>query len=303
MSIQTTLDKLRALDLSKYPYYVVKELFRDFGQVGFVVFTLHPGKVVTRARLGSGYVNKSDLSYKPQNYNDKCQRASTPYSTMFYGTIVDGDNTLDGTRLIAASECSQLLRGGKDTSGIEKITFGRWQVTKDINLVSIVHEDVFSEVKNNILLNELRGACETFSKKFPDIKDDNDSIAKFLTEEYSKPDAINDYDYFLSAVFSDFIVSDLGYDGVVYPSVQAGGQIGLNVAIKPNTVDENMRLDVIGESTLYKNKDKSINIIDKISSMDSWSYVDSISNSQVDNAAILRELGINNFEELNSHTT
>jgi len=298
MSVEATLGKLRALDLSSYPYPEAKELFWELGQVGFVINTLHAMKVITRARSGSGYTNKSDLSYKPQEYNKECQRASTPNNTMFYGTIVEEGRPIEETRLIAASECSALLRGGIDTSGIEKITFGRWQVIKDIDLVSIVHKDIFSDVENNALLKELHRGYEEFIKKSPDIEENNNLIARFFAEEYSKENITNDYDYFLSAVFSEFVAFDLGYDGVMYPSVQAGGQIGFNVAIKPEAVDNKMRLDIIGESTLYKNKDKSINITDKISSMESWIYLDSISNSKIDNDVVLRELGINSFDEL-----
>ena len=86
----------------------------------------------------------------------------------------------------------------------------------------------------------------------------------------------------------------------MYPSVQAGGQIGFNVAIKPEAVDNKMRLDIVGESTLYKNRDKSINITDKISSMETWIYLDSISNSQKDNDEILSRLEISSFDELDN---
>jgi hypothetical protein len=274
----------------------------NFGKVGFITFTLHPTKVITRARSGVGYVNKSDLSYKPQKFNDKCQRASTPNKTMFYGTIIEEERSLIDTRLIAASECSALLRGGLESSGIEKITYGRWQVVKNVNLLTVVHKDIFSDVANK-LLKELQGAYKGFAEEFPDTEEKNDLIMKFLAEEFSKKDIANDYDYFLSAIFSEFVTSDLGYDGIMYPSVQAGGDLGFNVAITPEAVDENLKLDIVGESTLYKNQGKSIVIVDKISSMESWTYLDSISNSQRDNAIILNELGISSFDELKQTET
>lgn len=274
MSIEVILDKLRALDLSKCPYAEARELFWKLNQIGFVIYTLHEKKVITRARSGEGYTNKSDLSYKPREYNKKYQRASTPNNTMFYGTIVDADCPFYDTRTIAAIECSKLLRGGINTSGNEKITFGRWQVIKDINLVSIVHKDFFSDVRNNALLKELHRVYEEFIKKSPDIEEKINLIARFFAEEYSKENITNDYDYLLSAVFSEFITSDLGYDGVMYPSVQTGGQIGFNVAIKPLAVDNKMRLDIVLESTLRKNKESATIFNDKISSMESWIYID-----------------------------
>ena len=73
MSIEVILDKLRALDLSKCPYAEARELFWKLNQIGFVIYTLHEKKVITRARSGEGYTNKSDLSYKPREYNKKYQ--------------------------------------------------------------------------------------------------------------------------------------------------------------------------------------------------------------------------------------
>ena len=88
MNKQTIINRLEALDLSQYPYFEIKELIRDLGKVGFIIFTLHPGKTITRARCDGNLKTVSDLSYKPQQYNKQCQRASTPMQTMFYGCIV-----------------------------------------------------------------------------------------------------------------------------------------------------------------------------------------------------------------------
>lgn len=297
MNIEEVINKLKELNLSKYPYFEAKELIRNFGEVGFITFTLHPTKVITRARSGMNYTNKSDLSYKPQKFNDKCQRASTPNKTMFYGTIVEEERPIEDTRLIAASECSSLLRGGLDSSGIEKITYGRWHVVKDINLLTIVHKDIFLDVDNK-LLKELQSAYEDFTKEFPNIEEKNNIIMKFLAEEFSKKVIINDYDYFLSAVFSEFVTSELGFDGIMYPSVQVGGDLGFNVAITPKAVDENLNLNIVGESTLFKKREKTIIIMDKISSMESWSYLDFVLNPQLEKSVVLAKLGIKSIEEL-----
>ena len=41
MNKQTIINRLEALDLSQYPYFEIKELIRDLGKVGFIIFTLH----------------------------------------------------------------------------------------------------------------------------------------------------------------------------------------------------------------------------------------------------------------------
>lgn len=300
MNIDAILKQIKDLDFSKYPYYETLELIRSLGRNAFLIFTLHPGKAMTRARPGNGFKQKSDLSYKPQQFNDTCQRASTPNKTMFYGTIIEEGESFEKSRIIASCECSSLLRGGIDKVGIEKITFGRWQIIKDINLVTILHKDIFSNPSNNPLLKELQKSHSEFIESKPDISEHIDKIARFFAEEFSKESIVNDYDYFISAIFSEFVVSELEYDGIMYPSVRTSGQLGFNVAIKPEIVDNNMRLDVVGESTLYKKGDKSINIIDKISCMNSWEYKESISSK--DEQEILERLNVSSLEELNINT-
>ena len=46
-------------------------------------------------------------------------------------------------------------------------------------------------------------------------------------------------------MFTEIIISDYGYDGVMYTSVQADGQLGFNVAIKPESVNTKMKLILI----------------------------------------------------------
>jgi len=88
-------------------------------------------------------------------------------------------------------------------------------------------------------------------------------LSEFFSQEFGKEDIVNDYDYLISAVFSEIITNDFNYDGILYPSVRMGGEYGYNVAIKPEAVDKKLVLDVIGESTYYKNKGNSISLIEK----------------------------------------
>ena len=39
MDKQTIINRLEALDLSQYPYFEIKELIRELGNVGFIIFT------------------------------------------------------------------------------------------------------------------------------------------------------------------------------------------------------------------------------------------------------------------------
>ena len=252
MDKQTIINRLEALDLSQYPYYEIRELIRELGRVGFIIMTLHPGKSITRARPEGSLEKNSDLSYKPQQYNQKCQRASTPNQTMFYGCVVPEEQSLTDTRFISACECSSLIRGGTGTSGVETITYGRWEVTEDINLIVIVHKDYFQEA-NNSLLAELKFEYEQFLQGHPDLAGDLDISTKFFAKEFAKKNETGeDWNYLISAVFTEVATMEHAFDGVMYPSVQADGQLGFNVAITPDAVDKKMRLTLAYEVQLTK---------------------------------------------------
>jgi len=133
-----TIKALNGIDLSTYPFYEVQEHIRSFGRTGFLIFTLHKGKTIVRARSGSNFRERSELSYLPQAKNTKCQRASTPNKTMFYASLVGEKQSFAECRILATSETSTLLRKGIESNGIEKITYGRWNVIDDIDLVVIL---------------------------------------------------------------------------------------------------------------------------------------------------------------------
>jgi hypothetical protein len=249
------LAKLRALDLSSYPYFKAKELIENLikDKPAILLFSLHTGKSLTRARMGHNFTQVSDVSYPPLRKGAKCQRANVPTKTMFYGTMVSEGQDFQLTRLIAICECSSLMRG-KGTDDPEQITFGRWNVKEDIELVAIFAESVYADTPNNSLLAELKGAYDEYiSKHEPDIIAKQKNISNFFAEEFSKADIRGDYDYLLSAIFTEIVTDDFGYDGVMYPSVQCEGEWGFNVAIKPEIVDTNLQFDLAIESSLYKN--------------------------------------------------
>lgn len=256
MDKQTIINRLEALDLSQYPYFEIKELIRELGRVGFIIFTLHPGKTITRARCDGGLKTVSDLSYKPQQYNKQCQRASTPMRTMFYGCIVPEKQNIIDTRFISACESSSLIRGGIETSGEQTITFGKWEVIKDIDLLVVIHKDYFCNADNS-LLEELKSAYEVFLMKYPELANDIDITAKYFAKEFSKKNEDEaDYNYLISAIFTEVVTTDHALEGVMYPSVQAGGEYGFNVAITPKSVDTKMKLVLAYETHLIKNREQ-----------------------------------------------
>ncbi len=172
--------------------------------------------------------------------------------TMFYGCIVPEEQNIIDTRFISACESSSLIREGVETSGEQTITFGKWEVIEDIHLLVVIHKDYFHDADNS-LLGELKIAYEDFLMKYPDAAKDIDISAKYFAKEFSKKNEDGfDYNYLISAIFTEVVTTDYAFDGVMYPSVQTGGQLGFNVAITPDAVDKKMKLVVTYETQIKK---------------------------------------------------
>lgn len=257
--VKDTLDGLKKLDLSTYPYEETRKLIGQLGKFGCILVTLHSGKTIMRARPnynGERFLSKCELTCKPQQFNKTYQRASTPNRTMFYGSIIPENieqGELDNARVIGAFEALPWLRN-KSTKGYQQITFGRWIVNADINLLAIVqHDSYFNE---SSYTRELVASFKSFTQQYPELQDETLAISEYFAYEFSKEQTDNDYDYLISATFSEIVV-DKGIDGVIFPSVRVGGK-GFNVAIRPEIADTHLDLVVAGECSIYKYYDNSI---------------------------------------------
>jgi hypothetical protein len=249
-----TLDKLKALKLSEYPVDEIKKLLSDISKVVEIAMTLHKGKTILRVRpneLNETFEIISQLSFKPLKFNKTFQRASTPSTTMFYGCVVPENienEECDYAKMTAVIETSKLYRKGIEI-GEEKITFSHWSVTKDIPLIAIVYNQDFIEASSHT--NELHIAYQRFlHQNNPSDVLKSNAINEFLASEFAKSEITNDFDYLISALYSELVVQK-GYAGVYYPSVRADGK-GFNVAIHPDFVESCMTPIVAGECSLYK---------------------------------------------------
>jgi hypothetical protein len=299
MEIKDIIRKLKELDLSKYPKEEIENLIKEVGKMGFILVTFHKGKSVMRARPnynGERFSKKSDFSFKPQEFNNTYQRASTPNQTMFYATTVPDKlepRELDNTRIIGVAETIPMLRD-KTKSGYQKISFGRWYVKEDIDFIAIIHKDTY--LKESSYTEELVSAYHEFIKGVPkEIVDRSLEFQTFLADEFAKENINEDYDYMISAVFSEMATKNR-VDGIIYPSVRVGGK-GFNIAITPKAT-EKLGLYVAGECSIYKLKDHTVvgndAIIELDGNQDSFELVD-IENHEKE---CLMQLGVKSIDEL-----
>ncbi|MDP3001622.1 MAG: hypothetical protein Q8N38_00615 [Bacteroidales bacterium] len=290
MTHKEIIERLSKLDLSSYPAEEVKRLIKQLGSFGVIVSNLHPGKRILRGRINEKpheFDNISKVSYKPSEYNKTYMRASTPNKTMFYGSIVPeirGKKEPDTARITIIYEISEFARD-LESVGEQTITFSVWEVQEDIKLLSLMHFKKFERPTE--LSKKLQEDFEVFIKQHPDKKESTNEIVEFLGEQFAKtvsPD--RDCDYLISACYSE-IITELGLDGVLYPSVKLAGE-GINVAIKPESVSK-LKLVHVGECTLYKNKKQILvgnDTVAKINEDDSLQY-----EKAPDDVFVPREIG------------
>jgi hypothetical protein len=255
MTIEEVIAGLQKLDLSTYPTEEAVALLKAIQGVAIVEMTLHAGKTIIRGRenlIETDNFNTRDLlSYKPQEFNNTYQRASTPQETMFYGSIIpelvtNGEEFNE--RIIASFEVLKWFRHPL-TNGIRDLTFSKWEVVDDIHLVSLIHNQRFYHTSS--YTKKVVDDYMKFLERYPqEVRDRSIAATTYLAEEYGKENTDPDYHYLISALHSH-IVCQLGFDGVHYPSVRMKGQ-GFNVAINPKAVDERLRLVGAGKCRLYK---------------------------------------------------
>lgn len=256
----TTLETLKKMDYINSTPDDVRNILADL-TILCVPFYIREGIYILRGRRGSGYTKRSQMTYCPAEKCFSMQRATLKGQTMFYGVISDDQSHQENARAIVTGECSKLCREGTSSIGRETISLSHWEIVKPLHVVSLINDETFTEVKDNIILNQLRDAFTLFHGE-QNSSDEEKEISKFISSEFAKKVNSNN-EYLISATIATDIVKDMGFDGIVYPSVPMGGQAGLNIAIASKAVNRKLRFRRTLEQTLYKNRGQSFVRLEK----------------------------------------
>lgn len=242
-----TLEQLKQLDLSEYPIAELDNLLTKLGGLAIMLtdynYKAKYPKLIERAvnntKENPEFNTVSRISYKPAEFNKSYLRASTPKNTMFYGSVISDD--LEGeekkyARIVGASEVSSLMRNSDIIEGWSHVTFGKWQVVKNISLATIIDP---TKKYQQPYLNELAAQYLAFLEEVPThIKENTLKCLAFLSQEFSKyVSSGNNHEYLISSKFTEIFTNTSNYDGIIYPSVQAKGY-GLCVAIHPRAMNK-----------------------------------------------------------------
>jgi hypothetical protein len=211
------ISELQKIPLIKDNHSLIKDQLAKLFPSVINVCDIHVGATIFRVNNNTVdepiFSKVERISYMPNELNCEYQRASTPYNSMLYGIMVlnlDQKNA----RYAAAFEVNKFLR--ENIQGKQTITVSKWQVIKPLKLFSIT-EDI-------------------------------SSVQNYLAYEFSKEvDKNRKEDYMISAIMSEIIVEQEGYDGVIYPSVQTRGTMNtltvetinpLCLALSPRVINE-----------------------------------------------------------------
>lgn len=289
--VKEVLKALQNLDFSKCDADDVRALLA-FLPIHYLPFCIEKGASIQRARKGEGFKTKPELTYCPREYCTKTQRATLKGDTMFYGVLSDDQSHLENSRAIAAVECSNLCRQGIGSIGKETFSIGHWEAIKPLSVISLINDSTFPEIKDNKLLNIFRNSFMNYSVR-QKLSNDELAVLHFLSNEFSKVVSCSD-EYLISATLTTDMLSDLSCDGIVYPSVQLGGQAGLNVVLTTSAADDKLKFVRALEQTLYKNGKHSFIRLEK-------AYQEGIElpvPEQPSNEDLAKILKINNLDEL-----
>ncbi len=319
MTAKEVLQKLDSLDYTKDPYDEVKALFKELPYIPSMVHILQPIGAVSypdsliRARPYLNTTDKpfelrSDLSFKPQDYNKKYQRASTPKKTVFYGCLKrfngelimteEGDVELDN-RYVATLEAVRAI-SITDNSAYVKIAYGKFFAIKPIQVIGILNHSEFHS--SNTKIKEYYQKWLEQVKKLG-MEDDAVAIMDYFADKFSDENAGEEKEhlYMLSAMFAEVCMLHPGIDGVMYPSVRTAGQ-GICVAVSTDTANNKLMLDVAGESLIYKHKGKSVidnlSIVTEINNAASFKFGPAPTKYVMGEPRILKGLGVKSIDEL-----
>lgn len=231
-------------------YEIYDYFFRP--PVSVIPIKIMKGKKIVRVRLNNTkwkhFNNTKDLSCPPPH---KCGmlRANIDGFPIFYGVLPAHKNGIE-TIKIAMGEASILTRDVNRT-GIERLTYSIWEVTEEMTLILAPFGDNYDKL--NPILKELE---MTWQEEINPVNFEEDKLklCEFISAEFSKENS----DYFFSSHYSHFACNILSreHDGIAYPTVKFEGD-GLNVAIKPESIEKKLQFVSAVECYLIKPKIES----------------------------------------------
>lgn len=259
MTNNEILRRLHNLDLKHASDYDVQDLLAymiESGVLPAIQVKLPKYSVITRLRLGENYNTKKDLFYRPAEECENYQRATRPGETAFYGVIADEKYRLDSARVVTLVECSELMKKGTYTKGVESHVVGQWITNQDLVLWCIFSDQTFQDCSKNKLIQECKDSYDEIMNQMPN-KAESIEFSRFIAKQFFQiVRAGKEWKYKISSNFVSLIqkLPNYNIDGIIYPSGRCRGQGGVNVALFPAVADNVLIFNKKAKQVMYKYK-------------------------------------------------
>jgi hypothetical protein len=258
--LNRTINYLSKLDLQSTQVNDIINLLMSVGETMNINFTIGVNSTLLRARPNKEcprFTKTKELSIKPAKSNTDFQRASTPRKTMFYGVYMSGkldQHKKDIMRTTAAYETIPEIRVPNNPYS-EKLTLGYWTNHQKLNLMAIMHKTEYTEA--NPYTKEVFDAYKKYLVSGDSrLMEKSLTFYDFLADEFSKKTIRGNYDYKISALYTE-AVSRHDIDGIIYPSVRLGG-MSYNVALNEGAMKK-LKLDSV-EEAIVQQEDNNVQI-------------------------------------------
>lgn len=237
-------DIIRKIDSLTYP-----ELLLEIENLGlqnissYPIISVYPNgekQKIYRARPTNvkKFNNVRQLSYNP--WPKTIDRASTPCTPMFYGTI--STNSEDYPMITNFAELNQILRFKSFDYNEQEIAIAEFEVIKDFYVAAIIFCKEFLE--KNIQYTKLyKEFKESFKRDFEILED--------FSYLFSYTEKDDNHDYRLTSAFTNFVLDRFPkIEAILYPSARLEGA-GTNIAIHPVTVNTKLKCKRVVVTKIY----------------------------------------------------
>lgn len=251
------VDKLKMISSSKENIQQLLSVFNSINpfSVPIIRFFIETGTFVVRQRInpmGKIFTNISELSYPPKNCCLGYGRANIPNHPMFYCCSFPSDHNAPDPRYTTLLETSKFIHE-KESRGIERSTFSRWDVIKRLNLIALPFSTQYERTFEDII--QIQKAWEKERTTVP-VNKESLELVEYMSNEMAS-NVENEIGYFKTAYFVYYLlyVNDKTKDaeGIIYPSVAAAGE-GFNLALKPDVADNKLKFSFASLCYLVKDK-------------------------------------------------
>lgn len=267
-SIKQKLDRISNSEDNTNELYSIFNSFE--GEIlPMIRINIEAGAYVVRQRINDkdkDFSNVSDLSYPPVHCCYNYGRANLPHHSMFYCCSFSGDKDAPLPRYITLLETSDFI---KDTEsvGIQRVTCSRWDIIEKLELLALPFSDNYERTIDSI--EHIKNEWKELKSK-TNINKDALNLVEYMSDEIAKETAEN-LDYFKIANFIYYLLyinkSTCNSDGIIYPSVAAGGE-GFNIVLKPEAVDKKLKFSVASLCYLIKNgKNAGLHVVNHSTEM------------------------------------